>query len=197
MSIGSISDNMNVVRLAIIGSGLIGKKHAAIAKHLHECTLVGICDVDKTAKQTAEELGAEFYTDYQEMLEKEDLDGVIIALPTDLHVPVGVACAKKGLHIFMEKPIASNISDADSLIDIVRQNNVQLLVGHYRRFNPLVEMTRKIIRGGEIGKLVGVTILWTLLKPSEYFQASWRKSKGGGPILINLIHDIDNIRYIC
>ncbi len=197
MSIGSISDKMNVVRLAIIGSGLIGKKHAEIAKHLHECTLVAVCDINKTAKQTAEEFGAKFYTDYQEMLEKEDLDGVIIAVPTDLHVPVGIICAQKGLHLLVEKPIAASVSDAESLIAAVRQNNIRLLVGHYRRFNPLVEMTRKIIRGGEIGKLVGVTILWTLLKPSEYFQASWRKSQGGGPILINLIHDIDNIRYIC
>ena len=70
-------------------------------------------------------------------------------------------------------------------------------MGHHRRFNPLVEATRKVVRGGQIGTLVGVNVLWTLLKPPDYFQFAWRKQKGGGPILINLIHDIDNIRYIC
>ena len=89
---------MNTARLAIIGSGMIGEKHADIAIQLPECTLVSLCDVDQTARQTAEELGIEFYTDYHEMIEKEDLDGVIIAVPTDLHAPVGIACAQKGLH---------------------------------------------------------------------------------------------------
>lgn len=191
------SDSKQTARLAIIGLGMIGKKHAEIARQLQECTLVAVCDITPTAKETADKLGVEFYTDYHEMLEKQDLEGVILAIPTDLHVSVGTACAQRGLHLLVEKPIAASVSEADHLIAIARQHHVRLLVGHYRRFNPFVEMSRKIVRGGEIGKLVGVTILWTLLKPSEYFQASWRTRKGGGPILINLIHDIDNIRYIC
>ena len=188
------SDRSQIARLAVIGLGMIGKKHAEIAQQLPTCDLTAVCDITRTAKETADRLGATFYTDYHEMLEREELDGVILAIPTDVHVPVGMACARKGVHLLVEKPIAASVSEAERLIATARQHQVQLLVGHYRRFNPFVEMSRKIVRGGKIGKLVGVTILWTLLKPPEYFQASWRKGQGGGPILINLIHDIDNLR---
>lgn len=190
---------MKKVRLGVIGLGMVGKVHAENLKNMENCDLVAICDVDEKHKRMAETLGTRFYSHYQEMIERERLDGVVIALPNDLHAPVGVDCAKKGIHLFVEKPIASNLSEADRLIEAARKSSVRILVGHHRRFSPLVETTRDIIRGGQIGKLVGVTMLWTLLKPFDYFQGpfSWRREKGGGPILINLIHEIDNLRYIC
>jgi predicted dehydrogenase len=133
------------------------------------------------------------------MIEKERLQGVILAVPNHLHAPIGIACSQKGIHLFVEKPIAQSVSEADRLIEAAKLNKVRILVGHQRRFSGLVEKTREIVRGGELGKLVGVTITWALLKPAPYFEGplSWRKEKGGGPILINLIHEIDNLRYIC
>ena len=73
-------------------------------------------------------------------------------------------------------------------------------MGHQRRFSSLVEKAREIVTGGELGRLVGVTITWALLKPGAYYRGSpvlEKREKGGGPILINLIHEIDNLRYIC
>lgn len=112
---------------------------------------------------------------------------------------MGVACAERGLHLFVEKPIASSLSEADRLIQAAKQNKVRILVGHQRRFNALVEKAREIVRGGELGKLVGVSITWALLKPPQYFEGpfAWRRNKGGGPILMNLSHEVDNLRYIC
>lgn len=190
---------MKKIRLGVIGLGMIGKVHAEILRKIEECDLVAICDIDAKHQAMGETLGTKFYPHYQEMIERERLDGVVIALPNDFHTPVGIDCAKRGLNLFVEKPIAQNLSEADRLIEAARKSNVQILVGHHRRFNPLVETTRDIIRGGQIGKLVGVVILWTLLKPFDYFQDpfSWRREKGGGPILINVIHEIDNLRYIC
>ena len=190
-------DEHDPVRLGIIGAGLIGKVHAAIAAQLPECRLVGICDVNPLAQALASKLGVNYYSNYEEMIKSEFPEGVIIATPTELHTPVGVTCAKYGVHLFVEKPIAPDVQDAQELLDSARGNGVRLLVGHHRRFNPMVEMTRQAIRGGKIGKLVAVSVLWVLLKPSEYYQTEWRTKLGGGPILINIIHDIDNMRYIC
>ena len=191
------ADRMDKVRLGIIGLGSIGKRHAKIASAMNECELVSVCDAEKKAEKAAETLGVKFYTDYQEMIEKEVLDGVIISVPSNLHVPVGITCAKRGLPILVEKPLATNLAEADRLIEAVKQNRVRLLVGHHKRFHPSVEFTRNMIKGGQIGRLVGVTMICAWLRPMEYFQISWRKNKGGGPILINLIHDIDNLRYMC
>lgn len=187
-----------LVRLASIGVGMIGKVHAQFAAKMKECEYVAICDSDPSHEQMARDLGARYYNNYEEMIEKETLDGVLIALPNEMHEPVGSACANNGLHLFVEKPIASTVEEADKLIASARKNNVQLLIAHHRRFNPMVVATRKMIRGGELGNLVGISILWCMYKPSEYFVAGpWRKQKGGGPILINTIHEIDNLRYIC
>jgi len=187
------------VRLGLIGLGLIGVPHLGTLSKLDACELVAIADVDEKQKEKAESSGAKFYRRYEEMIEKENLEGAIIALPNHLHVPVGITCAKKGLHLFVEKPIAPTVSEADRLIAAAKEHKVQILVGHQRRFNPLVEKTREIIRSGGLGRLVGMNIITTMLKPPPYFEGplSWRKEKGGGPILINLIHDVDNMRYIC
>ena len=192
-------DSMGRVKLGLIGMGLIGTAHARTLQKVDECDLVAVADVDEKYLQTAATLGAKHYRDYEEMINRENLQGVIIATPNHLHVSMGIACARHGLHLFVEKPIATSLSEADRLIEAAKENGVRILVGHQRRFNALIEKTREIVRGGGLGKLVGVAITWALLKPPQYFEEpfAWRKSKGGGPILINLIHEIDNLRYIC
>jgi predicted dehydrogenase len=179
--------------------GLIGTPHAQTLRKVDECDLVAAADVDEKHKETATKLGIKYYRHYEEMIRAERLQGVIIATPNHLHAPMGIACAEQGLHLFVEKPIAPKLSDADRLIESANGNKVRILVGHQRRFNAHVEKAREVVRGGELGKLVGVTITWALLKPPEYFEGpfAWRKNTGGGPILINLIHEVDNLRYIC
>jgi predicted dehydrogenase len=185
------------VRLASIGAGMIGHVHAEIAAGMEECEYAALCDADASKAKMAEKLGATYYRDFREMIDRETLDGVIISLPNEQHEPVGSACAKRGLHIMMEKPIAPTVEAAEKLIRSTRANQVKLLIAHHRRFNPMVVATRDMIRNGELGEIVGISILWCMYKPKEYFEAGpWRKQKGGGPILINTIHEIDNLRFI-
>jgi len=190
---------MEKVRLGLIGLGLMGGPHARTLIKVKECDLVAASDVDERQRAITEELGIKFYKKYEEMIERENLRGVILAVPNHFHTPIGIACAERCLHLFVEKPIAQSVSEADRLIEAAKKNKVRILVGHQRRFSPFVEKAHEIVTGGELGKLVGVTITWALLKPGPYFEGplSWRKEKGGGPILINLIHEIDNLRYIC
>ena len=193
---GSAAKNERV-RLASIGAGMIGHVHAEIAAGMEECEYVALCDQDPSKATMAEKLGAKYYRDFRQMIERETLDGVMISLPNEMHESVGTACAESGLHIFMEKPIAATVEDARKLIRSARANHVQLLIGHHRRFNPMMVATRDMVRGGELGEIVGIHVLWCMYKPAEYFEVSpWRTRKGGGPILINTIHEIDNLRFI-
>src|SRR5579884_866629 len=190
---------MKRIRLGLIGLGLIGTPHAQRLRKLEECELTAVSDIDEQHAQTAAGLAARYFRDYREMIAGRDLDGVIVATPNHLHAEIGIACAERGLHIFMEKPIAPTLAEADLLIEAAHRHDVQIVVGHQRRFNARVEKARDIVSGGELGQLVGVTATWAMLKHPEYFEGpfTWRKEKGGGPILINLIHEVDNLRYIC
>jgi predicted dehydrogenase len=185
-------------RLASIGAGMIGQVHARAAPQVDECEYVALCDMDPAKEKLAAELGVKYYRDHREMMDKEKLDGVIISVPNEEHEAVGTECAGRGLHLFMEKPIATTLESADRLIASAKKNNVRILVGHHRRFNPQINKVRDMIKAGELGNLVGVSVLWCMYKPSEYFVVGdWRRRKGGGPILINTIHEIDNLRYVC
>ena len=79
----------------------------------------------------------------------------------------------------------------------MRRSGVPVLVGHHRRHNPRIKAIRDKVAGGEIGQLTAVVGLWLLKKPDDYFDVAWRREAGGGPLLINLLHDIDNLRFIC
>ena len=191
-------DSKEVSRIAVIGVGMIGRVHVERTKDAKGCNLVAICDKNPKIAELAKEMGVKYYDDHKKMIESEDLDGVIIALANELHEPVGSYCAGKGLHIMMEKPIAPDTASAKKLIKSAKANNVKLLIAHHRRFNAKINTIKNMIADGELGRLVGVSILWSMYKPSQYFvEGPWRKVKGsGGPILINTIHEIDNLRYI-
>ena len=96
----------------------------------------------------------------------------------------------------MEKPVTDTLAAASALLGEVRRNNVRTLVGHHRRHHEQVKAVRRYIHDNVIGNLVGVSAIWAAYKPDKYFEiAPWRTQPGGGPILINLIHEIDFLRY--
>lgn len=187
---------MHKLKIAVVGAGLIGQRHVGLIQASDQCELAAICDSNPAA-ETVVQANVPFYQDLNKMLAAETLDGAVIASPTNLHAPHGIACAEHGVHILVEKPITGTLTDAELLIKAAAQHGVALLVGHHRRHNPLVQQARQIVQSGQIGELVGVTAVFALLKPNDYYNVNWRTQPGGGPILTNLIHDIDNLRFIC
>ncbi|MEW6228248.1 MAG: Gfo/Idh/MocA family oxidoreductase [Bacillota bacterium] len=187
-------------RIAVLGLGH-GIKHATDLVNSDQGELVAIADADEAKRTTSEKLGARFYTDYKRLLDSEDLDGAIVALPNNLHVEVGIELARRGLHILMEKPLANTSKEAEQVVTAVKSNNVIMLVGHHRRFSSKVQAVREMVQNGELGKILGVSVLWTARKHDAYYSQAkaWhaRADMGGGPLLINTIHDIDDIRFIC
>ena len=185
------------LRIGLIGAGLIGRKHAGYLKASSDCVLAAIADPSPDAKEVTIEYGAAFYLGFEEMMALEDLDGVIIAAPNDRHEEIGIAASANRLPMIIEKPIATDLQASSRLTEAAARAGVPLLVGHHRRYNPNAKKARALVREGALGRLVAVNTIWSVKKPEAYFEATWRTEPGGGPILINLIHEIDLLRFIC
>ena len=185
-------------RLAVIGGGVIGSKHAEIISNYQGTELVGISDIDKRVNSIAEQYKVAFYNDLDELLLAQRPDGVIIAVPNSQHQAVARLCAKYKVHMLIEKPIADSIESAEQITEIVESERVHVLIGHHRRHSSLVKKTKDLINDNDFGKLIGVSMLWALYKPEGYFGVDWKRKKpGGGPLLINLIHELDLLRHLC
>lgn len=188
---------MAPVRLAIIGAGSIGSRHAHLMQDEHECELVAFADPFPAEAELPTKFNVPLYASYDEMLEVEKPDGVVVAAPNQMHTPAGIACANSGAHILMEKPISESLVMGKKLVDAVNQAGVRMIVGHHRRFDPSAKTAKQIIDDGDIGSLQVITATWSSRKHDSYYDAEWRRSIGGGPVLINLIHDIDMLRHLC
>lgn len=188
---------MTRLRLAVLGAGLIGREHVALLRRHPGVELVAIADTTPQAAALAADCGAALHADYRTLLRTERLDGAIVALPNQLHLEAGLACIAHGVPMLMEKPVADSLASASALADAVERSGVPLLVGHQRRHSPDIVAARRSIREGELGPLVAVSGLWWMHKDERYFEADWRRLPGGGPLLINLIHDVDCLRFLC
>jgi predicted dehydrogenase len=190
---------MMSVRLAVIGAGLMGAKHVKLVSESQDCELVGVCDADPNLKPIADRFDAPFYRDLEALLERESPQGAIIAVPNGSHAAVTEACARRSVHVLIEKPIADSLNDARRIITAADDAGIEVLVGHHRRHNPLVKEARAIVRSGHLGRLAAVNVMWAILKPADYFRvADWRRRRpGGGPTFINLIHEFDILRFVC
>jgi predicted dehydrogenase len=189
---------MTPVRIAVVGAGLIGRTHIAVLRAGNpEYALAGVADPSPAAAEEGRKLGYPVYPTVDEMFDRAKPEGVIVAVPNQLHVKVGLASIVRGIPIIVEKPVADSVAEALALVEAGEKANVPILVGHHRRHNPIMRKAAEIIAGGGIGRVVAANGLWLSHKPKDYFDVTWRREPGGGPVLINAIHDIDCLRMLC
>ena len=187
---------MTPLRIAVIGAGVMGRQHARYLRADPDCRLAAVVDPDPAAAGLAREHEAVHYGEPGELLAAEPIDGAIVATPTALHEEVGLRCVAAGVPTLIEKPICASVEAAERLNRAADERGVPLLVGHHRRYNPAVAETVRLLADGALGRLVAVSGIWCMRKPDDYFLPEWRRAPGGGPVLINLIHEIDLLRCL-
>jgi len=187
-------------RIAVVGAGLIGQAHIKRILDEPEAKLAGIADPSPQSKRQAEGLGVAWAPDIETLLSQAKLDGVVIATPNQLHVAHGMAAVRARVPMLLEKPVADDIDSALALTTAAEQAGVPILVGHHRRHSPFIRSAREIIASGRLGRVTAINGLCWFSKPSkDYFEGknAWRREPGGGVMLINLIHVVDDLRNLC
>lgn len=187
---------MQRIPLAIIGAGLIGRTHLDRAMKSPNVRVVGIADPSESARLLAESVGRPWFAEAEDLLDATRPRGAVIATPNATHAHIAVRCLERGCAVLIEKPIADSVEDAERICRASESAGVPAIVGHQRRHNPITRRARSMIDAGALGRPVCATAMATWLKPADYFDTRWRREKGGGPILINLIHDVDQLRFL-
>jgi predicted dehydrogenase len=186
---------MKKVRIAVAGAGLIGLRHVEEIGNSRSSVLSAIVDVSPKAADAAKRLGVPLYGSLAEMFAKDKPDGVVLATPNQLHVEQGLQCIAAGVAALVEKPIAHTLAEGVRLCEAAEEANVKLLVGHHRIHSPILHKACEVIGSGILGQIVGVIGSAVFYKPDDYFdEAPWRRQPGGGPILINMIHEVGSLR---
>ena len=185
------------VRIAVVGAGLIGRQHVLRTTNEPRAELTAIVDPMPEARELAAALATRWFPDLESMLRSHRPDGVIIATPNQMHVANGLACVAAGVPMLLEKPVADDVASGWELVRAAEDARVPILVGHHRRHSPAIRSAREIVGSGRLGRLTTVNALCWFLKPEGYFDVAWRRAPGAGPVLINLIHVIDDLRTIC
>ncbi|MGB9366944.1 MAG: Gfo/Idh/MocA family oxidoreductase [Xanthobacteraceae bacterium] len=187
---------MTPTRIAVIGAGLIGRKHLGLLKEDPAFEVAGIADPSPQAEAYAHEHGFPYFQDSETLLDKTKPAGAVIANPNALHRETALACIARKIPAIVEKPVADTLADARAIVDAAAKANVPMLTGHHRRHNPIMQAARDFVATGALGKVVAANGTWLHRKPEDYFDVTWRRETGGGPILINAIHDIDCLRMV-
>lgn len=186
------------VRLAVAGAGLIGQAHIGVIQASRHSTLAAIVDPSPAAAELAAQAGVPIFETLQALLAQARPDGVILATPNALHVPQALQCIDAGVPCLVEKPIATTVAEGQQLVNAVARTGARVLIGHHRAHSPIMAKARQVIDSGQLGRLVGVMGSASFFKPDQYFEdGPWRTQPGGGPILINLIHEVHNLRMLC
>ena len=188
---------MKPLHVAVMGAGLVGRKHIKTILSLPQAAQLAAVADPIADPATLELGGAAWFTDEQEMLDRVRPEAVIIATPNDLHARQGEMACARGIHFLVEKPVTATLDEAAALVRAVQHSGVRTLVGHHRRYLAVVQEAKRLIAQGALGDLVAASVIWATRKPDDYFQAAWRTRPGGGPLLINAIHEIDLLRHLC
>lgn len=185
----------------VIGCGVITPWHIYGILHTKGAKLVAISDmVEERAKKLAQENKVNWYKDYHQMLEREDINVVNICTPSGTHGEIAIEAAKAGKHIIVEKPMEITLEKCDEMISACRKANVKLATIFQSRFLPSVKKIKKAIDEGKFGRLVLGDMYNKWYRSQEYYDSGkWRgtwKLDGGGALMNQGIHGVDLLQYI-
>lgn len=194
-----MSSTAPAFRLGIIGTGIVAALHVDAAKSLPGVTITAVCDVRAdAAARTAAEAGAVAYATHEEMFAREELDGVVITAPHALHAEMTLAAAAAGVHVLVEKPMATTVADCTAMIRACDAAGVVLAVGHMVRFGDHARQARQLLAAGELGKVLAITH-----RRTSHYQPGSRPGwffdpvLAGGGIAMNVgTHGFDRIQWL-
>jgi predicted dehydrogenase len=190
-----------VIHIGIAGGGSISETHARAASEIPGLTIAAVHGEsrERTASLSSR-YGASTYDDFERFLDHRPLDLVVIGSPSGRHAEQGIAAARRGLHILVEKPIDISTGKADALIAAADAAGVTLGVCFQDRLHPAVVRIKSMIDGGEIGTPVMISGRVKWHRPPEYYSASrWRGTwalDGGGALMNQAIHTVDLIQWL-
>ena len=177
------------LRVGVIGVGSIGSNHARVLSELGDVELAAVVDVDERAAQAvARRYRVHAYSDYVRMLDGEQLDAVIIAVPTNNHFEVALEAIQRGIPLLIEKPIASTVAEGRQLVAAAEARCLLLMVGHIERFNPSVTALKAHLADGELGRVFQI---------DAHRQGPFPDRVRDVGVVIDLaVHDLDVMRYV-
>ncbi len=192
-----------MIRIGVIGCGAIAQvEHLPGFAKCKNAKVAAVADVDeKKARRISRKFGIkDFYCNWREMLERDDIDGVTIATPNFLHREMTVAAAKSRKHILVEKPMATSMKEADEMVRIARKNKVILMVEQTHRFLPANQKARDLLNKGIIGRVTTVRGRVGHGGPEMWSAAGkwfFNKKQAFGGVMADMgIHEIDAIRWM-
>jgi predicted dehydrogenase len=167
------------IRIGVIGVGNMGQHHTRVLSFMKDVELVGVADINvERGLDTASKYRVRFFEDYRDLFPY--VDAVCIAVPTKLHHEVGMTCLKAGIHVLVEKPIAANIAEAESLVNAAAEFQCILQVGHIERFNPAFQELSKVLKTEEL-----------LALEAHRMSPYSNRANDVSVVLDLMIHDID------
>jgi len=192
---------MSKVRFAIVGCGRIAYRHIEAIEANENAELAALCDLNiERANERNKEAQVAVYQDYNEMLQKEDIDVVNIMTPSGMHVEHALDIINKHTkHIVIEKPMCLNVRDGVKLIETAKDKNVQLFVVHQNRFNKAVQKIKSAIESNQMGRIALATVRLRWSRGQNYYNRDpWRGiwALDGGVLTNQAIHHIDILRWL-
>ena len=188
------------INIGVAGCSRISDKHFKAIHSFKELELVSICALDKQTLQThSDKYSVRSYSDLEEMLINEELDLVSICTPSGIHSSQAILCAKYGVNVITEKPMATTWDDGLKMVEACKNSNVKLfVVKQYRQLQTL-KLLKQAIEDNRFGRInmVNLNVFWT--RPQEYFdQASWRGSAlmDGGAFMNQASHYVDLLQWL-
>ncbi|QPZ38030.1 Gfo/Idh/MocA family protein [Paramicrobacterium chengjingii] len=177
------------MRIGLIGAGAVADYHIAAALELPNASISAVCDIDAVVAQRAAAAagGASSFTDYRDMIDSGTVDAVIVNTPHSFHLPMVTDAARAGLHVLVEKPMATTLDDCDAMIAACDTAGVALTVGHIQHFMPDKVAAKEHIDSGELGDVVMVRdFRSTDYRPGTRSGWFFSPTVAGGGALINI-----------
>jgi len=192
-----------MINVAIVGCGVISTAHLNAYEVIPDANVVAVCDViESLAAQRAREYGIKaYYTSMEDMLRREDIDVVDVCVPTKFHAEVSIKALSEGKHVICEKPMASNLKQADEMIEAAEKSNRLLLIGQSNRFLPMVTVIKKVIASGKLGDLLLIRMAQRFDNPYSKWAMNPKHPKyyweyGGGPLIDSGVHGADLLNWM-
>lgn len=197
---------MKSIRVGVIGVGNIGTMHAdnIYQNKIEGMELIAVCDVNPMRLEACQERFPEVlgYSDYVSLLQSNNIDAVVIAVPHRLHARIAMDALEAGLHVLLEKPIDVTVTEAQKLLSAAKKSDKIFAIMLNQRTNPLFQKAHEIVHGGLLGELKrSVWIVTNWYRTQHYYDSGdWRATwsgEGGGVLLNQAPHNLDLWQWIC